>query len=227
MNHPFNKSSTNPAICSICAFDFLSHTHAAKCDLCEKIGEVQIHDTLRKCNSCIAQYEVSKSDLLLDVDTFLRLVGKEDLAVRYSGDFFNAKTTANQKVKDEIWKDDKLNEEEKEQTFFRFIANRYTLRQKAIFEKNNELHEMNVENIVDMQDLRAFGNKVREETRNRIKQADEFYAPSIINKPITPKVTKKKSAMEKMIEALMQMRNYSETEARLLIEQGIFNKKSE
>src|SRR3990167_3739971 len=228
MNHPFNKSSTNPAICSICAFDFLSHTHAAKCDLCSRIGEVHIHDTLRKCSSCIADYEIGKNELLLDADTFLRLVrSEEDASIRYSGDVFNDKKIANHKVKDEIFKDDSLSDEAKHQKYFSFLADRYTHFQQVIFEHSSIAHDGNVEVIVISNELREFGDKVREETRNRIKQADEFYAPAIINKPITPKVVKKKSAMEKMIEALMQMRSCSETEARLLIEQGNFNKKTE
>src|SRR3990167_1267217 len=228
MNHPFTKSIDNAALCSICAFDFLSHTHAARCSICGKIGEVQVYDKVLKCNSCITDSEVGKNELIQDADVFLRLVrSEEDASIRYSGDVFNAKTISNHKVKDIIFADDKLNDEEKHQKYFSFLADRYTHFQQVIFDHSSIVHDANVDVIVISNELRAFGDKVREETRNRIKQADEFYAPAIINKPITPKVVKKKSAMEKMIEALMQMRSCSETEARLLIEQGNFNKKTE
>ena len=226
MNHQFEKSTTT-AFCAKCNFDFLAHTKAAKCAFCGKIGEVNIQDEMLKCNSCIVEKTVADNEMLLDTDTFLRLVrSEEDASIRYSGDVFNAKTIANHEVKDKIFADESLTNEQKHQKYFQFLADRYTHFKQVIFEQSNIIHDSNVEVIVISNELREYGNQVREEIRTKIKQADEFYIPSIINKPqVKPKVAKKLSAIEKLIKTMMEMTGKSETECRLLIEQGNFKSK--
>lgn len=225
MNHPFNKSSTNPSLCN-CGFDYLSHTKAAKCSICGSYGEVEINDNILKCASCINDFESVKTSTVLDADTIVRLL-TSDLQnnMRYSGDFFNLRMTPHHKVKESIFADTTLNDEQKHQKYFNYLADCQIHLKKTIFEQETAIHGNNVEMLGISNELRAFGEQVRKETRDRIKQADEFYAPAIVNKPkVVPKVKNKLSALDKMINAMMEMTGKSETECRLLIEKGNFNK---
>lgn len=228
MNHPFNKSTTNPALCQ-CGFDFLSHTKAARCMNCDAIGEVNIYKNHVICAACLTQYEVGMNNDVLDADTFLRLTMEGDVTqIRYSGDVFNAKTLANAEIKKKIFEDENLTDEQKHQKYFQFLADRYTHFKQVIFEQSSIIHDSNVEVIVISNELREYGNKVRTEIREQIKQSDEFYAPSIVNRPkVQPKIAKKLSPLDKMIKTMMDMTGKTETECRLLIEKGNFGKKTD
>lgn len=228
MNHKFKASDSNPSSCEACGFDFMSHTNAATCDKCNCISAVEIWESQKLCSNCWNPRITSFNNSIVDAQILMReaksLVEEAkdiDSGIRYNGDVFNAKVIANHKIKEEIFNQENLTEEQKLYEYTKFLADRYNHFARVIFKISAELHDANVEQIAVAHDLREYGNKVREEIREQIKKSDDLYTPAVINKPqVKAKVKVKTSAKDKMVQALMAMRNCSETEAILLIEQG-------
>src|SRR3974377_91832 len=108
MRHEFQPSKINSTNCAACARDFISHTAAATCEVCGKIGPCDLFGALKsphtklQCQSCI-DAEIKSNDEIIAKSSVITHARDIDNSIRYNGDLFNAKVTAIIDLKKAIW----------------------------------------------------------------------------------------------------------------------------
>jgi len=231
MNHKWTPNENNTRVCFICARDFLAHTPAARCEVCQKISKCDIYDDVLKCFDCRNDEVVKNHRKLELVMSGNREVAKKidriDSSIRYSGDIFNAKTVAIEELRRAFRADESIPEHEKNFAFQRALAERFTHLKEIISNLENTEHELmiqkqdlKVEQLAISKTLRDFGNNLRAEIREQIRQNDANYNPPY--KVVKPKVAKiTKSPFDRMVEALAIANNCSLEAAKTLLEKGM------
>jgi hypothetical protein len=203
----------------------ISHTAAARCEACDKMGPCEIFGNpsnpraLMLCPDCTKLEIDANTRVMAETQlTMLEKAKEVDNSIRYSGDLFNAETVAIEAVRAEI-NAEAISEVEKHNKFQSFLAERIETYMAAIKQKDDEKFALVARQQANLQSLRAFGNELRKDLREKFKHNDVNYQPVQIVK--TPKITKpKQSPMDRLVEAYAAMHNCSESEARERILKG-------
>lgn len=197
MNHSFNPSLTDDKLCSVCKRDFTMHTNSATCESCDRERcNVELHDNIAMCHACQELHRESMKHVISDSRAI-------DSSLRYNGDFFNAATIPTIELKHAIDSDESLSADEKQWKFQATLAERYEHFKDVVFLKEEEVHQAKLQLLHISKTLREFGDNVRKEVRERIKQADEKYIPQVAKGIPKVKVKEKLSPMENMILSIM------------------------
>jgi len=214
MDHKFVASESNKLKCEICQFDIISHTAAARCQSCNVMGNMSVSDGMLLCNNCIDGIKKNQFDLIDEAR-------KIDASIRSERDFYNAATIPIIELKKSIDSDSSIIN--KTNRFIEILTERYEHLSSVLIERRGELYQTEMELSVTKNSLDQFANELSKEIRERIKVADAHYVPPI-KAAVKPRVSVKKesSPYDRVIKAIMQLHNITETEARLmLIKQGV------
>lgn len=235
MKHPFNPSENNKIICSTCDRPYIDHTDAADCESCGKMGPCELNGQKKLlCASC---YNIALDTLIIGADTrnkpYEPLPAKEltpqeiieqsrqiDSSIRYNGDFYNAATIAIVELKKAIDNNSEIPAEEKNLVFQKELADRYYKLSQAVFELDSEKFKLVTEQLAIHNTLRDFGNDLRKEARERIRESDILYQPVAPKKIEKVVKREKKDPFETMVKAFAELHKITETEARIRLRDG-------
>lgn len=225
MNHIFLASSSDKSICQVCTRSFLAHTKAATCESCGKMGECEWYKEANEllcwvCKDSQIEQVIAKANESAEVNRPINAIIAEaaeiDRNIKYNGDFYNAKTVAIVDLKKAIEADSTITNKSHE--LQRVMMTRFAHLKSVVFELDKQKHDAVVEQLVIGKTLRELGNDLRTEYREALKNSDNAY------QPVAPVVAKpklvKKTAHDRLIEALAEMRGCSKAEAAILIEKG-------
>lgn len=179
------------------------HTTGATCESCDRTDcNVELIGNTAMCYTCANMHNASlkASYTPKQVIEDSRAI---DSSLTYNGDFFNAATIPTIELKRAIDSDDSLSEDEKQWKFQSELAARYEHFKDVVFLKQEELHQANLQVLHISKTIREFGDNVRKEVRERIKQADEKYIPQVPKGVVKVKVKAKLSPMDNMIASIM------------------------
>jgi hypothetical protein len=206
MKHPFKASQLDKKICVTCQRDVFAHLNKAECESCgNKTGPCDLFDNILMCTKCEDEYKnniISSAKTIEDNVTSLLERAKDlDKKIITNADIFNAQTISHAQVKQEIDNDASLTPTEKSAKYQQFLNERFDTFQKAIFERDNEIHKLTLAKNEDehrqlavIKDFRALGNEIRSEYREKLRVADMNYAP--IKPPNAKKEVKPKVSMD-------------------------------
>lgn len=192
MKHSFILSILGSDKCAKCNRAEIDHTNLATCEACPNVGDMQMYPDVNGmllCNDCIAREEsirLSPESQQARV-TSLNDVIKTDQSIKLRSDIFNAETVSIVAIKDIIDKDESI--VNKHFKLAEVITTRLNLFKKAIFEKSEELVELNNKQQAIQSYLNDLANKLRIDEREKIKLQDIEY------KPISTKVTKPRTSV--------------------------------
>jgi hypothetical protein len=235
MEHGFNRSKDNALLCSTCGRDWISHTPAATCEKCKKTRSCNIIENLLLCVDCFTTHEKQLKEEITSAQDYINpIIAKArelDMNMSTAGYFFNADTVSHKEIKDAIDNDDTIPNEDKKNRFFQEMVRRFESFQADIVAFDDAIHnatkakEERVERQLAIANtLRTYGNEVRKEIRDKIRESDSFYKPIEVTKKISsPKVKKVSvSPFERMAEQVSLNKNITLAEAkRQLIENGM------
>lgn len=220
--HKFQLAENNN-LCIICDRKQIQHTVASTCDRCKRMrptawyafdvaidnkkGEYLCWD----CKDSDIQILVDKVNLTANVTRASAVIADAkaiDMQITNNSNFYNNKTVAIIDLKKQIFNDNSLSDDEKEQKFMLALSDRYDHLKTVIFNIDNEIHALNetrkdpqIEQYVISKTLREYGDKLRKDIKEKIRSNDQTYASQV--KKISPKVaSNKKSPLERMAEAL-------------------------
>ena len=225
MNHSFNPSLTNAKLCSVCQQNMGQHGDYAICECCPKIGPVNMYMGMAMCPECIekekaaqlelkntaeqrvadsraredaqlaAHKQVEESAPVLSIGSLIDESRQLDAQITVRADLFNAATVAIEDLRTAIWADESIPAEKKQFTFASLLKDRITNFKKVIFDKNQELVELQNMQRAQQTYLNTLANQLRKEEREKLQLADISYqptavkpAPSGTRKPRTPKL---------------------------------------
>ncbi len=221
MKHSYTAKSPTIDSCRECNRPSIDHGDKAQCESCDFVGDCELHTNsgMLLCWPCRDKHI---SALIASTNETARITrAVKEQMIRYTGDFYNAKTQAIIDLKKEIDDDETI--EDKVKTFQeRLTALRENL-QEVIFEADKTKYEASLEVMAIDKTLRDFGNDLRKEIRERLRNSDSQYKPDVpkpkleVLKPRGPRV----SPMDKMAESLAAIRKISKTEALELIKKGL------
>lgn len=220
-SHSFAKSVLDTDKCMRCKRGFIAHTPAATCEGCQVVADCEIyeiHDMLlcRKCTEGMNEAADERVKVVVDRGDIIMAAQRIDKSIRFNGDFYNAQTVAIVDIRKAIESNEAIVDKQFE--FQKVIAERYEHLKSVIFELDSQKHDAVVEQLIISKTLRDFGDDLRKEFREQLKQNDTQYIP-MQPKVVKPKLTKK-DPKQKLAEALALMRGCTITEAMILIERG-------
>lgn len=203
----------------------MDHTKLATCEACSTIGPCEIFGSPKNPKAmllCIActQKEIAANDkVLADTQRVINEAREIDSSIRYNGDVFNAKTLAIATIRTAIFSDPSLTQDEKHHKLHEEMTLRIEKLRDVVFSARKTEADANVEILVIKESLREFGNSIRAEFRERIKQADTNYQPNLVVK--IPKISKPKlSPMDRLVESLAVMQGISKDDALKILQKG-------
>jgi len=229
MDHPFSPNPQSLLQCKICNRAYKAHTENVECESCDFVGKCNVFNNMLLCDNCVAKsQEALKNEVKVTenlVESSKDLIDRANKIqdnLKYSGDFFNAETIAFIDIKKAFLSNSEIAESEREFAFHKHLVETIESNQRKIFDNNTENLTLTVQNSAAINILRDYGNSVREEFRERIKQSDAMYSPLNV-KPVVPKLKKvtPTNAIERMVEQLALTMNISKEMARGMIEKGM------
>lgn len=182
MNHKFQSSLIDANKCITCKREELDHTDRATCDACSNTGSMEIYIDMLMCPSCIEkELELQKEsknnteNRVLDMNSLITKSREIDASVTLSQDLFNAETIAITELKTAIESDSSITN--KQFKLAELVTERMNLFKKAIFEKNQELIELNNKQRASQTYLNNLANQLRADEREKLKLQDMSYQP--------------------------------------------------
>lgn len=213
-----------------CGRSYKDHSDEADCEACEYTGPCEFHvnSNMLLCPTC---YDKQVQALLTSLETPNEARTKEletqkfnkeieivaKTPIRHSGDFYNAIVTSHMDLKRMIENDDSITD--KQYAFQDAMTLRYKAICDALFPIEEQAYKLNLEKVVIAKTMREFGEELRKDIRERLRESDNNYIPP------TPKIVKKpklekKSPAEILIETIAKAKGCSYTEAKLIYEKG-------
>lgn len=225
MNHSFVPGLIDRSKCAKCKRVFTDHTALAICDSCSNKGMCSYYesDDLLLCDAnCAPKHETSLRESLNDSnkvkETVLDLAKRNDIAIRYNGDAFNAKTVANQEVKASI-DAEQLTEAEKHYKYQQFLADRIVHFRKVMFDCDSTKYDAQLEVNAALHDLRSFATALSKDIQAKLHESDKTYTPQVnIKKAVSKKP--KIDAKERLIQAFMELHKCDYDAAKRYVELG-------
>jgi hypothetical protein len=222
MNHPFDVSATDKNKCKDCGYDYMSHTKAAKCEVCGSFDSCDVFDSKLRCDACIANVRLSLSTAIQMADSVIEKAKEVDASIRFKGDLFNAKTVAIVDVRkafDEEKAD--MTPEERAFAFQHYLVSKFEANQKIIFDLEEKKHDASVENLAIANVLREYGNSLRNEIREKIRQSDNLYHPVAVIPKVKIAKAQKLSPLDRMAQQVAIEKNITIEAAKKLIMAGL------
>ena len=219
MDHLFTKSKDNDN-CERCNFNYLSHTPAARCQVCNKCQTCNVVDDMLLCDKCAEGIKSKQFDLIESSRTI-------DARLRGNQDFHNASTVPIIELKRTIMADETIIN--KDEALKNELLIRYEHFSARLFDLQNETYIAQLSKSLIKHNLDELASIIRKEERDRITIADNNYVPPTKLKPIRTKIVKTASTntdrdkFDKAVSEFMKLNNVSETEAKITITQ-FFNK---
>ncbi|SRR5712692_1563329 len=140
-----------------------------------------------------------------------------DQSIKTNGDFFNADTIAINQIKQTIMSDPNIPSDAKQFVYQEELTIRFEQLSKVIFQHDTDKHRLVTAQLAITNDLRSFGNSLRNDLRERIKASDTNYSPPS-KSVVIPKVVKPKVSVEdRLIEMKALMDGISKEQARELL----------
>lgn len=132
--------------------------------------------------------------------------------------FYNAQIISNKALIDAINADSSIPSDKKISKISEVLFERFVTLQESIFARNQETYKETQAAIAIRDDLRKYGNEVRAEIRERIKNNDITYQPA--QKVVKPVVKRepKKTAKDRIIEQIMLSKKLNKVDAEKLYE---------
>lgn len=253
MNHAFLQSMSDSLKCGmivgsrLCNHDERAHTNEADCDYCNYVGIVQIDaNNGLACPNClnkVVKKEVinTNGSSVISINDVLRKSKEIDYSLAIKTDIFNANTTAIQALKESVYSDDTIPASNKASQIAGLIYDRVKHFQKLIFDKSEEVKDLNSSQRQYQVELNKIANELRADERAKYqaidisykpnKQADKFKEPSVkkINvKKKLDKVELRQAASELGIaeftlQALCVSQNLSVNDAKIKMKSVIEN----
>ena len=242
MNHQFAFGNPNDSkLCRICLRDLMAHTKAAQCDCCSNKSECELIENILMCPTCATKHTagrveqvISCQDVAKDVarsanelvritenisnETPEQLINRSrtiDSSIRWNGDFFNAETISHVEIKKAIFGNSLIPDNLKEFEYHNALMERFVNFQTNLFRLQQEQHEILQRMSGVKTTLREYGNALRKEHQDRLKEQDISYVPSA--KPVKVKIPGKKAkstnAYEKLVTTIMETRKVTRPEA--------------
>lgn len=198
-------------LCSFCNRDYLSHTPAARCEVCAKCGTCNVVDNLLLCDKCAEGIKSKHFDLIESSRSI-------DASLRGNQDFHNAATVPIIELKRAIKDDDSI--KNKDEALKAELLIRYEHFCARLFDLNNEVYIAQLSKSIIRHNLDELASTMRAEERERIKIADSNYIPPA-KKVVKAKIVAKdkKSVFDTMVENFAKMTGITETEARITMTQ--------
>lgn len=217
MKHKFSPQLTNPKLCKECSRDYISHTYAARCESCGKQIECDVYPIDNLVDTSIENklwcWPCKDVEVQLLIDRVTESANKnreiQDLArdvnenIRYDGDVFNAKTIALVELKQAYLNDESIPQEDRSLRYQEALGKQLTHFKEVLFQKQGEVHDIQVEMLVIKKSLRDFGNDLKKEIREQLRISDSTY---VVAPPIKINVKPKaqpKSRLDKAIDAML------------------------
>lgn len=226
MNHSFVVGNViDKKLCQKCSRSVQDHSILAECESCGAIGKCDLIDNILLCeDSCFPKHFNAAKEVVSEVrDTVqsLEASAKEiDRNIRYNGDVFNAKTIANIKVRDAIFAQENVTEEDKNYQYQKFLAERVAHFREVVFKLDNEKYDAVLEMNVALGNLREFGSNLAKDIQAKLKESDKNYAPIVTKIKTTAVRANKKSPLEKLAEAMALMKGISVESAMAELREG-------
>lgn len=222
MNHPFDASNSDKSKCKDCGYDYMSHTKAAKCEVCGDFNSCDVFDSKLRCEKCIAAVHLSLSTAIKAADSVIEKAKEVDQSIRFKGDLFNAKTVAIVDLQ-KAFSEEKteMNREEQQFAFQQFLVGRFEANQKIIFDLEERKHDASVENLAIANVLREYGNSLRNEIREKIRQSDNLYHPVAVIPKVKIAKAQKLSPLDRMAQQVAIEKNITIEAAKKLIMAGL------
>jgi hypothetical protein len=214
----------NKTRCEFCNRSLIDHTRLAICETCKKTSDCEVNSSGQLL--CAICYEITLDALMISTAPKqsinapiepVTITSAEDIiadakvidaGIRSNGDFYNAKVIAIADIKRAIDNDESIPDEMKMLRLQEVLAERYNHLKQVVFNLDNSKHDAVIEQLAISQTLRDFGNALRTEIREKIRQADEQYQPEK-PKVVKPKVTKPKASknpIDMIVDAYMSMK---------------------
>lgn len=233
--HEFTPHALDKNKCKHCKRTYVdAHSPLSTCESCAKrirvtlFGDADNPKAMLLCESCTtaeikANVEAHKQDVLEHgqerVDAMLALARENDAAVRYNGDFFNAKVLALETIRTEINSSDST-ADEKAFKFQNYLAERISHLKQVVFDLDEKKHQAIVEEQVIRKSLREMERELRAEIRAKIKETDSQY-PIQQAKTIKPKVKKESlGTFDRLVQAFMLFHECTKEQAIEAIRKG-------
>lgn len=230
MNHPFDPSIENKLVCKMCRRDYIAHTPYAKCEKCKYHKECDVFDGMLLCYDCsnkhieklkevITENEGIAAQVLASVQ--LREAEDIDRNINSSADIFNAHTIANYEIKKLVDADESIPQADKNRVYQEKLVARFDHFSSVIWNADNQKHDAVKGQLAIAKDLRALGNELREEFREKLKLSDATYAP-LVKLPAAPKLKKQiTDPFERMVQTYSAMNNISLDAARDILKKNM------
>jgi len=207
-------------VCASC--NELLSKHKDECESCGALSmECKMHEPT-KMFLCWTCYDKNLQALLNKIDTSQaehKVFNVVNEQIRYNGDFYNAKTQAIVDLKLAIENDDSI--EDKQFAFQNALVERHKHLQSVIFEVDKQKYEATLEQLAIGRTLREFGDSLRKEIREELRKNDNTYSPPVQKILTKPKMAKKITPIERIIENLAATSNISKEQARAMIKAGM------
>jgi hypothetical protein len=236
MKHSFVVNKLNPKLCGFCNRDFMSHTKKAQCNDCKKITDCELFGTSPSakllCPSC-TEIAIHNNTVILEGTKIKRELNalefalngtveqaKEiDNATRLSGDIFNAHTIPYVVIRDSIEQDETIPQDEKAFRVHEAIMARIESFKPLIRKLDDEKHQLVIQQMAGINLLRDYGNGLRKEIRERLREADNNYIVPVAE--VKPRIKKEtKGTVDRLVESLALAKGISIEDAAELLRKG-------
>lgn len=194
MNHAFLESASDSSKCGaivppgrLCGHDLKAHSNEAECDYCNYIGVVQ-NDANNgiACPNCLNK--VIKKAVVnssqggpISLNEVIRKSREIDYGLGIKTAIFNANTTAIQELKEAVYRDDEIPILEKASKIAGLIYDRIQEFQKLIFDKSEEVRDLNSSQRQYQVELNKIANELREDERKKYQAIDLNYKPNKVS----------------------------------------------
>jgi len=213
MDHAFLESASDPQKCGaivnnrLCQHPEIAHTDKADCDYCNYVGIVQNDANggiaCPNCLNKVVKKTIVKTESgTISINEVLRKSKEIDYSLGIKTDIFNANTTAIQQLKESVYSDDTIPVIEKAGQIAALIYDRVKHFQKLIFDKGEELKDLNSSQRQYQVELNKIANELREDERKKYQAIDINYKPNKVSDkfkdPSSSKPVKKISLKKKI-----------------------------
>lgn len=227
--HAYERSIDDATKCKICDKTYIQHSSFATCETCNRKGTLKgVLDDKALCEKCFDLLDSEMRNSIVKNDNAIYNVLEEaraiDVSIVNSQDIFNAHTVAHIELKKAIDNDISIADADKDRFYIMRLIERYETFEAAINTQDDIIHEATklktgnqIAKLSIASELRRFNNLVREDIRNKLREADKQYSsPSAT--PKVKEISKKVKAAPqdhytRMIQSIMINKNVTKEEA--------------
>jgi uncharacterized protein (UPF0305 family) len=223
--HKFQPKLIDKTKCMICDRDIMPHILPI-CEACSSKDDVDVYGKMLLCKDCRdKETAIVRSNDIIIADVQVKKqaeVLKPDYSIPVNGDIWNAETVSIVDLKKQI--DENVAIENKVEALHQQVMKRIETYKTEVLELDAKKFELVNKQQALIRYLRDEGNKIKNDIRERLKQADINHPINhavLAVKVVKPKVT----ALDRIVQAYMLLHEGSnENEVRQLIRNGMKEK---